>query len=56
MFEVRLFQGSDPLYTRTCDLGDVLPTAAALMQQFESERGLYEYQRTYAVTWRRVKE
>jgi hypothetical protein len=56
MFEVKLFQGSDVCATATCDKGDLLPTIATLMQDFEATRGAYEYQRNYAIQWRRVKE
>ncbi len=56
MFEVKLIEGSFTRETLTCDVGDLLPTMATLMQGFEAERGKYAYQRTYAITWRRVKE
>ncbi len=56
MFEVRLIRNGDTLYVRTCDKGDILPTIAAIMQQFESERGTYKYQTNYAMQWRQVRE
>ncbi len=56
MFELKFFQGSDTYLTARCDVGDLLPTMATLMQDFEKEIGKYEYQRNYAIQWRRVKE
>lgn len=56
MFEVKLFEGSDVLVRATCDVGDLLPTMATLMQDFEASKGKYQYQRNYAIQWRRVKE
>lgn len=56
MFEVRLYEGSYQRAMATCDVGDLLPTIATLMQEFEADKGKYAYQRTYAITWRRVKE
>jgi hypothetical protein len=56
MFELKLFRGSDVFATATCDKGDLLPTIATLMQDFEATHGNYEYQRNHAIQWRRVKE
>jgi hypothetical protein len=56
MFEVKLFRGGDILLCATCDKGDLLPTIATLLQDFEATHGKYEHQRNYAIQWRRVKE
>lgn len=57
MFEVIFYGlGGEKLYTRKCDKGDILPTMATLMQLYESEHGKYEYQREYAIQWRRIRE
>jgi len=57
MFEVIFYGlGGQKLYTRKCDKGDILPTMATLMQLYESEQGKYEYQRNYAIQWRRIRE
>jgi hypothetical protein len=56
MFEVKLKKGSDTVSALTCVVGDLLPTIATLLQLYEAENGAYEYQRNYAVTWRRVRE
>ncbi len=56
MFEVRLIKSGNVLYQQVCDKGELLPTIATLMQKFEAERGTYEYQTSYAVQWRQVKE
>ena len=56
MFEVKLINSSNTMYGMECDVGDLLPTIATLLQLYESENGAYEYQRNYAIQWRRVKE
>lgn len=57
MFEVIFYGlGGQKLYVRKCDKGDILPTMATLMQLYESEQGVYEYQRNYAIQWRRIRE
>lgn len=56
MFEVRLYEGSYQRAMATCDVGDLLPTIATLLQEFEADKGKYEYLRNYAIEWRRVKE
>lgn len=56
MFEVKLIRGSDTLVVKTCGVGDLLPTIAALLQRYEGNQGQYEYQRSYAIQWRRIKE
>ena len=56
MFEVRLLDGSGTLYVEHCDVGDLLPTMATLLQKFEAEHGRYVYQRPYAMQWRQVRE
>ena len=56
MFEIMMIKGGDILNRKTCDVGALLPTIAALMQEFEIEHGAYEHQRNYAVQWRRVRE
>lgn len=56
MFEVRLLDGGGTLFVRHCNVGDLLPTIATLLQQFEAEHGKFSYQRPYAMQWRQVKE
>ncbi len=56
MFEVKLYEGSYLVDTETCDVGDLLPTIATLLQAFEAEKPKYDYQRPYAIQWKRVKE
>lgn len=56
MFEVILYKGSDPIYFEKCDVGDLLPTIATVLQWYEREHGKYEYQRSYAIKFRQVKE
>ena len=56
MFEVKLFEGSYIRAGRTCDVGELLPTMATLLQEFESQKGTYDYQRPYSIQWKRVKE
>lgn len=56
MFEVKLKRGSDTMYGMECVVGDLLPTIATLLQLYEAENGAYEYQRNYALTFRRVSE
>ena len=57
MFELVFYGlGGQKLYTRRCDVGDILPTIAALLQDYESEHGKYEYQRNYAIQLRRIRE
>jgi len=57
MFELKFYGlGGQCLYTRTCDVGDVLPTIATILQQYEADNGKYEYQRNYAIQLRRVRE
>ena len=56
MFEVKFYFGSSSPKVRTCDVGDLLPTIATILQEFETVSGKYEYQRNYAIQWRRVKE
>lgn len=54
MFLVTLFKGSKILDRETCDVGNLLPKVASLMQKHLGEG--WEHQENYAVTWRRVKE
>lgn len=56
MFEIVFYKGGHKLQTVTCDKGDLLPTMATLMQDFEAEHGKYEHQINYAIQWRRIKE
>ena len=57
MFEVTLYGvGGHRLYTRKCKVGDLLPTIATILQQFEVDHGTYQYQRNYAIQWRQVSE
>lgn len=56
MFEVKFFEGSFLWRTTTCDIGDLLPTIATVLQEFEAYKNKYEYQRNYAIQWKRVKE
>jgi hypothetical protein len=56
MFEVVFFYPGGLEKTRTCDVGDLLPTIATMLQEYERSHGTYEYQRNYAVQWRRVRE
>ena len=56
MFEVTFYQADGSSETRVCNVGDLLPTIATFLQEFERDYGKYEYQCNYAVRWRRVKE
>lgn len=56
MFEVKMYTGDKVLFSELCESGEVLPTIAALMQRHESKYGKYEYQRTYAIEWRQIRE
>lgn len=56
MFEVIFHCGDGRPKTRTCDVGNLLPTIATILQDFERDHGKYEHQQNYAIQWRRVKE
>lgn len=56
MFEVYMMIGSYKAYTEHCDVGDLLPTIATILQKHEADKGAYIYQQNYAIAWRRVKE
>ena len=57
MFELRLYApGGGLKLVRQCDVGDLLPTIATMLQEFEAAEGEYKYQENYAIQWRRVKE
>ncbi len=56
MFEVRLLDGGGTLFVRHCNVGDLLPTIAAILQEFEGAHGKFTYQRPYAMQWRQVSE
>lgn len=56
MFEVYMYIGSYRKITKTCDVGDLLPTIASIMQECEADEGEYIYQQNYAIAWRKVKE
>ncbi len=56
MFEVTFFYVDGMTKIKTCDVGDLLPTIATMLQEYERSHGKYEYQRNYAVQWRRVRE
>lgn len=56
MFEVIFYISGSIEQNITCDKGDLLPTMAMIMQDFESKHGKYEHQRNYAIQWRRIKE
>lgn len=54
MFEVRLIAGSYTIDVKMCDVGQLLPTIADLMQKHEGDG--WKYGSPYAVQWKRVKE
>ena len=56
MFEVRLYEGSYCVDCQTCDVGNLLPTIATLLQAFEAKKPTYDYQRPYSIQWKRIKE
>ena len=56
MFEIRMIFRGGSLYVRRCDKGELLPTMAAMLQDFEAEHGVYRHQENYALQWRRIKE
>lgn len=56
MFEIKMIHRGKSLYVRHCDKGELLPTIAAMLQDFEAEHGMYRHQDNYALQWRRVKE
>lgn len=54
MFEVRIYKEGNLLTVETCDVGDLLPAIASLLQRYEG--GGWQYQTNYTVRWCRVKE
>ena len=54
MFLVTLYKGGNILDRQTCEIGDLLPKVATLMQDHLGEG--WEHQENYAITWCRVKE
>lgn len=54
MFEVQLHKGSYVIDRDICEVGNLLPKVAELMQRHLGEG--WEYQERYAITWQRVKE
>lgn len=54
MFLVTLYKGATILERDTCEVGNLLPKVAELMQKHLGDG--WSYQENYAVTWRRVKE
>lgn len=54
MFELKLYKGSEVIDRKTCDVGDLLPSIATLLQ--DNQGAGWEHQQDYAVRWVRVRE
>lgn len=54
MFLVTLYKGGNVLDRKTCEVGNLLPTIATLMQKHMGDG--WQHQENYAIAWRRIKE